>query len=539
MAALSSPKINAINYLKVNKEIIALVVISCITAFFFVFKGIFGGDSMHYLMGFQTVIEKGIVQIPQVFNGEMSLGYYLLLSFLEKIFGGFASLSSLMNNLNAIASVALQISLFLFFSSLYSDKKLSFFTCMAVLLSPSIWLLSHYGNPGLISLAFFINSLLIFDKIIRSEPSKKQSGFLWILFSILSTIAVVIRLDIVLAFGAFFGLLYFRRALSVSNVFKTSGSLLIVLFFLLAMRYFVLGYLINFSDSTLSYHIASRLEPEYIIRNIIKNCTEWVLSLNLLIAFLAVLGLFRFGFLSRFGVLLLSWIIPWSIFLVFRGMDTGRIIAPTIPIITLVAVAYVISVFRKRQVLVLISMLIISYAIAWVLYYPISKIYPFKKEIEGRVIASFPVGSLFADHYYRQKIISDTEQIAKLVTGKKDEDVMIIGGDGFMYYEYYLYQNRNVLSKTSIICNGAKMLKYSTTENEFYFLSLDNNWLTNAPIRKAVDCMKERHIRINIVPFWKENPTGEEELFLNEQAIQTLLDRETMVMKARRNMIYY
>jgi hypothetical protein len=532
-------KTDVINYLNKNKEFIALIVISCLAAFIFVFKGIFGMDSIRYLMGFQTIIEKGIEQIPHVFNGEMSFGYYLLLSGLHKLIGDSMSLSSIMNNLNAVFLVILQINLFLFFNSLYSNKKLSLFTSLAILLSPSIWLLGHYGNPGLLSLTFFIGSLVVFDKINRRKPNEPLSGFLWFWFIIQSTISVVLRNDIVLAFGAYFGLLYFRKTLSVPSFLKISGALLVVMLILLSLRYLVLGYLINPTGSTLTYHLATRLEPEYIIRNIIKNCSEWAFSMNILIVILAGLGLIRFGFKSKLVILLFAWILPWSIFLVFRGMDTGRILAPTIPIITLLAVVYIISVFKKRQVLVFSLMLIFSHAITAALYYPLTKIYPFKCEIDGRVIATVPMGSFFVEQNYRQRAISGLEKIAKLISREKDKNIMIIGGDGFMYYEYYLYQNRNVLSKKAIKCNGAALIKYTTTENEFYFLSLDNNWLTPDPIRKTIDYMKGSQIKIHVVPFWKENPIPEGHLFLYDQEIQNLLAREASVMKERKNLIYY
>lgn len=534
-----SQKINATNYIKANKEFIALLVISCIAAFFFVFKGMTSRDSIRYLIGLQTVLEKGIVEVSSVFNGEMSFGYYLLLSFLDKLLGEFVSLSSLMNNLNAAVSVVLQGSLFLFFNSLYDNKKLSFFTCLAVLLSPSIWMLSHCGHPGLISLTFFIGSLLVYDKIIHRKTTRQRSGFLWLYFIVLSTIAVSIRLDIVLAFGAYFGLLYFKRALSKSNFLKTFGALIIVLFLLLGLRYLVLGYLINPSGGTFAFHIASRLEPEFILRNIIKNYTVWTLSLNLFIVFLAGLGLFRLGFISKLGVLLFSWIIPWNIFIVFRDMEIGRIIAPTIPIVSLVAVVYVISVFKKRQVLVLSFMLILTHVTAMALYHPLTKVYPFKKEVDGRVLAAFPIGSLFVDHHYRQRAITFHEHIAKLVASEIDENVMIIGGNGLLYYQLYLIQFRNVLSIKIATCNGVKLKIYTTTENEFYILDIDENWLVENPIRKAIDYMNSSQINIHIVPYWKEYPTYSGEIFLNKQAIQSVFESEASIMKVRKKMIHY
>jgi len=76
--------------------------------------------------------------------------------------------------------------------------------------------------------------------------------------------------------------------------------------------------------------------------------------------------------------------------------------------------------------------------------YPLTKVYPFKKEVDGRVLAAFPIGSFFVDHYYRQRAITVHEHIAKLITSEIDVNVMIIGGNGLLYYKLYLNQFRNV-----------------------------------------------------------------------------------------------
>jgi hypothetical protein len=416
--------------LTTNIEFCTLMILSCIAAFFFVFDGFATEDSIRYALGFQSIMEKGIRQIATVFNGEMASGYYLLLFYLAKLIGNSISLSGLMNNLNAATSVILQVSMFLFFNSLFSDKKLSFFACLAVLLSPSIWFISHYGQPGLISLTFFMGSLFVYDRITRFRLSDQHSGFLWPFFIILSTIALAIRLDIVLAFGAYFALLYFRRALTVSNFFKTLGVLIIVLFLFLGLYYCAFGYLINPLDSTFSQHIQHRLELKSIIRIIMHNFALWIMSINLLIVFLAGFGFIRSGLTSRLGVLLILWIIPWFVLLCFQGMDISRITAPTIPIIALVAVVYVSSIFKKRRVLALILMLIGAQLTAEVIKYPLINFYAFKREIKGQTLARFPLGFPPVDNYYRQRAISAKQNIANNVINEQDSNIMIIGRGG-------------------------------------------------------------------------------------------------------------
>jgi len=88
-------------------------------------------------------------------------------------------------------------------------------------------------------------------------------------------------------------------------------------------------------------------------------------------------------------------------------------------------------------------------------------------------------------------------------------------------------------------CNGVILKKYTTTENEFYILDIDENWLVENPIRMAIDYMNSSQIKIHIVPFWKEYPTYKGELFLNKQAIQSVFDSEASIMKVRKKMIHY
>jgi hypothetical protein len=534
MTYWESRKLRATNYLIANKELITLIVLSCVTAAFFVYEGFATDDSVRYALGLQSINEKGIAEIAHAFHGEMSFGYYLLLGFLAKLVGDSVSLSNLMNNFNAAISVVLLCSLFLFFDALCSDRKLSFFACLMVMLSPSIWFLSHYGHPALLSLAFFIDSLFVYDRIICGRRINQHSGLLWLVFILLSTIALATRLNNALAYGVCFGLLHFRHALSIRTFCKTFGVLIVVLFLVFGLSYFVLGYLMNPLENEIAPHVANRLGgAQIIIRNVVKNCVLWAMSANVLIVLLAGLGVIRLGLFSRLGVLLISWITPWCIFLPFGGIDFSRIAAPTIPIISLAAAAYVTAIFKRRQVLALGLVLILAQGIAVAMYYPLVRIYPFTTEIDGRVLAEIPLGFLPEDHYCRQRAINAYEHIAELVTSERDANVFIVGGGGLMRYRFWLGQSGNVVLSEKFTSNGVELERYMTAENELIILNLysEPNRGIKDPIRRTIGYVNDCRTEIHFVPFWREYPRSEGELFLANQDIQLALDHETAILE--------
>lgn len=523
----------AINYLIANRELIALIVLSSVTAMLFVFDGFATGDSARYALALESIEEKGIVQMPHVFHGGMSFGYYLLLGLLVKLMGDSVSLSSLMNSFNAAISVVLLCILFLFFNALSSDKKLSFFACLMVMLAPSIWFLSHYGHPALLSLTFLIASLFVYDKIVCGTHSNPRSGLLWLVFVTLATLALAIRLNNVLAFGASFGLLHFRNALSVRNFSRTIGVLLLVLCLVFGLNYLVLGYLMNPVATEITPHVATRLGAESVIaRNIMKNITLWVMSANVLIVLCAALGVIHLGPNSRLGVLFMSWIVPWCVFLPFGGIDFARIAAPTVPILALVAASFVTGIFIRRQVLALSLMLILSQVISVAMYYPLVKIYPFSYAINGRVLAEVPVGFLPQDHYYRQQAAEAIAHFAGLVASERSEHVMIVGSaPSLPQYRFYLMQSRNVVLSERYTCEEVTLDRYVTDENEFIMLCLFDydNRQVEYPIRKALDCLDRSRTKVHVVPFWRAYPTSEEEVFLTKEGMEAVLDREAMI----------
>ena len=106
------PNKSMVKYLSSNKELIFLIFISTIFAIFFVYDGFAAPDSIRYAIGIQSIAQNGFKEITRVFNGEMSFGYYLLISLIERVFDHSLSLSALINNINAIFSVLMVCFLF-------------------------------------------------------------------------------------------------------------------------------------------------------------------------------------------------------------------------------------------------------------------------------------------------------------------------------------------------------------------------------------------------------------------------------------------
>ena len=350
------------------------------------------------------------------------------------------------------------------------------------------------------------------------------------MFVLLSTLALTVRLDIALCYGAYFGILYFRRSFSIYNFSKTVGVLLIVLCALLALHYLVLGYFINPTGRTVVKHIATRLDSGFslIFRYVTINAFQWSLSANALIVFLALVGFFHIGPTSKSGFLLFSWIAPWRIFLPFRVMPLGRIAAPTIPMLSFAAVLYFSYLFSKRKKIGLVLLLIVTQITAVAIYYPLIKIFPFKIEVDGRILSTFPLGFPPVDYHYRQRAIYGREKIAKVVAKEKDHDVVIIGsGRELTVYEYYLHQFRNITSHNRLIIDDIIFKRYITPENVFLIFDFNYNWQIKDPVHRII---KESNIavdKIHLMPYWKKYPLEIETFFLNKESIEKILYWET------------
>lgn len=480
-------------------EVLLLLVFSLLTAVLFVFKGYGRGDPMLYATGLDRVLSGGIGGIARSFNGEMSFGYYLLCWGLLELVGPSVDMSAVLNMFNALASVVLQLLMYVLFSRLTTKRWVPFFACLMVLLAPIIWLLSHQGHPALLGLAFFIGSLIVLDRIIQEYSNGSVRLSLWASFGLLTLLVLAVRMDIMFSFGAYLGLLIYRKAFSWKLLLRGVAALAVVFALYAALRLAILGYILPPGGGTFAHHIGTRLAPSTLLPSVVKNGTLWVMATNALVFLLGLAGLFWYRSGSRLGILMLAWAAPWCLILPFQGMDFGRIAAPSIPIIALMAAEFVAFKAPGRPVVALTATLVLTQLASVALFYPLQKVYPFHIHVDGRPIADVPVGFLPEDHYYRQRAMTEGMRVAAEVTGDRSTNVGILGHHPGAY-RFCLERSKDAQYQGEELYQGLNYRRYSAGQVEFYICDLGENGAVQDPIGKFKEFLQEKNAKLHMVP---------------------------------------
>jgi hypothetical protein len=452
-----------------------LLIIALLTSIPCVYRGLPTGDAMQYAGGLEEMLTHGFSRIGKAFNSDLAIGYYLVIYCLMKVLGGVLELSVVMNLLSAFSSVVLQLILFTFFHRLTQSARVAFFTCMATLLAPSIWMHAHFGHPVLPAVSLFASALLVLDTITGSALTARQRIVRWTGFLLLSAAAAIIRLDIILAYGAFVGLLFFRRSFTRTNVVTIFAILTITMVLVFGAYRLVLGTLTVPGERELLYHVENRLNSHMIISRSLKNVALFVCGMNVVTFVLALVGFARVGLRSRLWVLVLAWLLPWCVFLPFQGMDFSRIAIPAMPPLILLAIMYVDSIVRHRKTVVLAAVIIAAQLAAAVSYYPVTALYPFQEQYDGRVIAGVPLGFPPADQAVRQQMIIGQDSIAQRVAGERQSNVLIVSFTGRAINEYWLHHTRTILEDTSLTCDSVAFDRLTTPQNTFFVVDLTLN----------------------------------------------------------------
>jgi len=518
-------------------EVYFLAIFCLILNLIFVFDGFATVDSIRYAICLKKILNITPTELSKLFNYELAFGYYLFILLLIKLNIFNFSLSTIMNYTNCLFSLILIITLFSLFKSLTNDRYQALFASLLTFLSPSLMFLSLYGNPNLPAIVFFVISLATFDQLLSNS---RFSLFYSAVFVLTLIVALTFRFDILLSFGAYFALLYIRGYFNRSGVLTAIASLVFCLFCYGVFRYLILGNFFELGGGTIAKHFSTRLEIEFVVKNIIKNLIKWAMAANPLVFILAGVSLKHLGLKKSYGILLIFWTLPWIIFLPFRAMDIARIISPTIPVFCFVAASYITFITSKQKyAITMFGFIILSQLTLTMLYYPMKAIYPFKKEINGRYLTSFPIGFPLSDLYYRQRLIKSYEKTADAVSKERDADVLIFADD-YMYYFYSLYEQPEIKCEKTFYCNNIILQKCSSPSNSFYLFDINHNWKINHPIRRTIICLKQRSskFKVHFMPYWSEFPTKPEELFLSKRSLESLLTREESVLKTRKAMIH-
>ncbi|MBU0517137.1 MAG: hypothetical protein KJ621_20465, partial [Proteobacteria bacterium] len=454
-----------------------------------------------------------------------------------------SDLVGLMNGLSAVFSVISVGCFFGLFYRLTREWTVALFAGLLILLAPSLWHVSHYGHPAIVAIALLAASLLALDKLLV-ERSRPPGSWLWgLIFLTLAFAAVALRLDIVLAFGAYYGLLLYRRKLTVGNFVRLTAAVLLMAVGIVGLRWQVFGAVFPAEavDKMGWYLDPLHLQGGRVLaKTLFKNLVFWAVAANIMVAGLAALGALGLLFRGqwRMVLFLLAWILPWALFLPFRAIDAHRLVAPSLPALCFMAAFFVSLYFRRRKGIALAVVLILAQVAAVVSYQGLVRHYPFKIRFDGRALASVPLGFPPVDYVYRQKYLDRMHDVAREVTATRKGTVLIIDGKGSeMFYDWYLRRQRKIAWELPIHCQGVSMVVIQTETNAFWTVNVAYEIFSRDPIHRALRCIRQAYnswpvvsdrtdLKVHVAPYWTEYPYRPKGLFLSQDQIRRLLADE-------------
>ena len=123
---------------------------------------------------------------------------------------------ALLNWLNVIMGSLMLVPLYLLWRRL-TRPSVAFLGCLLFSVTPAFWLANIYGTPHLPSFALFVTSLWLIAGWVRDGGDKMKNGR-FIGAVVLAVLAVALKADMILCFGAYLGLLLCLGALTRRNL---------------------------------------------------------------------------------------------------------------------------------------------------------------------------------------------------------------------------------------------------------------------------------------------------------------------------------
>jgi hypothetical protein len=521
-----------------------LLFLAAVTAYLFTYDHLATTDSVLYAEGLHRIMAASPQgwqavgrTLAEQFNGTLAVGYYLGVWGLYGLIEHLTGLVGLMNGLSAVCWVIAVGLFFWLVRRLVEDSAVAFWIGLAILLAPSLWHLGHYGHPGMVTIALFAASLIALDKLLADAKTPTARWGWGVAFGVLAFASVAVRLDTVLAFGAYYGLLLFRRRLTIGNFIRLTVACLAMAGGLALLRLAVFGTIL---PATAAQKLAWQFAPVHlgggraVLQAVIKNAVYWAVGLGVLLAGLAVIGVVGLVWQGRWRlvVFLLAWIIPWTVFLPFKAIDAHRLMAPSLPALCLLAMIFVAGLFRRRKGTALAVVLILTQVGAVLSYQALVRRYPFQTRFEKRYLASVPLGFPLIDYVYRQRYLDRIHDVAQRVSRVKQGPVLIVDAKGSeLFYRWHLRRRRHVVAAAEYECGTVDLAGFATRTNEFWFLNVSVVSPGSRPVARALACLSRLYdpfglirdtVRIHVTPYWTESPFPENKLFLSPGQVERL-----------------
>jgi len=356
----SKPDTLSVQFWRISREemivLLAAVILSIFVHGFFVMDGFGEPDAARMAVQAAGWHEMGILTILSYPVRVSPLYLYLIKAVLD-LGLPFHSLANFMNWSSVIIGALILIPLYLFWSYLTTAKAAAV-GCLLYSFTPIFWHSNTYSMPNLPALGFFVCALLLFAVSLRR--SDWRFAYLMGGSAIFASMALGLKADIILCFGAFFGIVVCLKLINLRNIIF---SLLIPFIALLLF----LGYskLIVPSQSSAA-EFAVTWQRRFFAVNALSRRTNIMGPIAVVGAcFFSVFVLsmlyciFRRANLRLLGMALL-WGLPGMIFSSFWiGNAPRHLMASCSVLMFLVAVVFVSLIKKMRWALTIIMVLLL------------------------------------------------------------------------------------------------------------------------------------------------------------------------------------
>ena len=491
-------------------------------------------DALRYAIGIKQLAEHSIDSPAALFNFRMSFAYYMLTNYIYKSLG--LSPLVIFHTISSLSTVVFAYALYKFSLKLTDSSPVAVLCSMLSVLSPSIWFISRNGHPLILANSIAFLALWFFASLLKKD---KITPLQWVFLSLLLTLSISFRLDLMLIWGVFPAVIYFYHGIRKKFYFVGTLTAMAVA---LVLNYFWYRYLIqNWSDSAETLlNLQSRLPSiSYILsllkNALIRNTSLWALGTGLINILLAVVSFFFFTN-SRYRILLLAASLPYLVFLLFWGGDTSRYIIPSIAFFSLLSSKLIyenlrLALWKKQVVSVLLC---VAVFFGGAINFPlVSQLYNFKKNIAGYPISCVPIDNYLRDYEKRKAFFRKMDETAKKVASYDNDNVLIIQLTGSMYHIYYLETMHRLNSEKGCRLDGVTFREYSTPENKFIVFEPEYNFDIETPISRLIENNSLKIEKIHITPGSSELSGISSETFLNSEEVEQLLGYEKTMHASR------
>lgn len=502
--------------------IIFLITTAALMYVFFHFSTFVISDEIRYAIGFKQLS----LNFGQPFNYEMSFAYYRALSPL------ISSLSTrdiavFLNAISSIAGILILIPLFFLLRSLL-NSRIAFWVGLFLIFTPGYWLLSRYGHPAMLSMLFFMSSMMFFNKAISAKEKGKQI-IPFCLAIVFALMAILMRADVVLWFTAPFGLAIYssrkrtRVTLCFTLIFILSSVCLYLIF-----KLFLFGDLISPSGGTVLFHLQHRLPSLIVVaKSIMKNLVLFAFSLLplcLVCLFLSLIYLVRtkqWKILALIGL----WGIPMLVFMPFLGMDFSRLSAMSLAPALLSIIYWIDKLVYNRNIKMLLplALLVISHASLFFIGPRIFTYYSFNVNFNNKPISSVPIDFIFIDYHLRKEYLGAVSTEAHDVINETGRNIVIVTSDThYPWYAFELLYERKIenISLTGEDDDTAILL-IQTPQNRFYFYLVTNWRIRSHELTNFLDLEEIKNTKVHLDSFLLSPPPTK--LFYEHDEVDKLL----------------